>query len=153
MGRPLRRLRDQLRPLRSTPLFPLLSVFTGGAIGYRLSEGWDWGDCFWGVLITLTTVGYGDQVPNSMAGRWVTAAILFGGLVVVQQTLQWLLGLQERPSGELPGSSGRHRAATFPCLLLLVAGCCMLVAAVCMLLAAAAAGSERQGAGLQLLAW
>ena len=95
MGRPLRRLRERLRPLRSTPLFPLLSVFTGGAIGYRLSEGWDWGDCFWGVLITLTTVGYGDQVPDTMAGRWVTAAILFGGLVVVQQTLQWLLGLQE----------------------------------------------------------
>ena len=40
-------------------------------------------------------MGYGDQVPNTDAGRWVTAAILVGGLVVVQQTLQWMLSLQE----------------------------------------------------------
>ena len=95
MRRPLRRIRQRLGPLASTPLFPLLSVFSAGALGYRLTEGWDWGDCFWGVLITLTTVGYGDQVPDSLPGRWVTAAILVGGLVVVQLTLQWMLGLQE----------------------------------------------------------
>ena len=86
MRRRIRRWRRRLRPLTSTPLFPLLSVFTAGAIGYRWTENWDWGDCFWGVLVTLTTVGYGDQVPNTDAGRWVTAAILVGGLVVVQQT-------------------------------------------------------------------
>ena len=34
-------------------------------------------------------------MPNTDAGRWVTAAILVGGLVVVQQTLQWMLSLQE----------------------------------------------------------
>ena len=95
MRRRIRRWRRRLRPLTSTPLFPLLSVFTAGAIGYRWTENWDWGDCFWGVLVTLTTVGYGDQVPNTDAGRWVTAAILVGGLVVVQQTLQWMLSLQE----------------------------------------------------------
>jgi voltage-gated potassium channel len=93
--RRIRRWRKRLRPLTSTPLVPLLSVFTAGAIGYRWTENWDWGDCFWGVLVTLTTVGYGDQVPNTDAGRWVTAAILVGGLVVVQQTLQWMLSLQE----------------------------------------------------------
>ena len=95
MRRRIRRWRKRLRPITSTPLFPLLSVFTAGAIGYRWTENWDWGDCFWGVLVTLTTVGYGDQVPNTDAGRWVTAAILVGGLVVVQQTLQWMLSLQE----------------------------------------------------------
>ena len=74
---------------------PLVGLVVSGAVGYRITEGWDWGDCFWTVLITLTTVGYGDQVPAHTAGRWVTALILLGGIVVVQQTLRWLLGLQE----------------------------------------------------------
>ena len=57
MRRRIRRWRKRLRPLTATPLVPLLSVFTAGAIGYRWTENWDWGDCFWGVLVTLTTVG------------------------------------------------------------------------------------------------
>ena len=46
--RRIRRWRKRLRPLTSTPLVPLLSVFTAGAVGYRWTENWDWGDCFWG---------------------------------------------------------------------------------------------------------
>ncbi|WP_288917532.1 TrkA family potassium uptake protein [uncultured Synechococcus sp.] len=89
------RWRKRLAPLLSTPLMPLAVVIFGGASGYRLTEGWDWGDCFWQVAITLTTVGYGDQAITSPAGRWVTVLMLLGGIVVVQQTLQWLLSLQE----------------------------------------------------------
>ncbi len=89
------RMQRRLSPLLNTPLLPLGMVVIGGACGYRLSEGWDWGDCFWQVAITLTTVGYGDQTVVSPAGRWVTVLMLLGGIVVVQQTLQWLLSLQE----------------------------------------------------------
>lgn len=89
------RLQRRFSPLLNTPLLPLALVIFGGASGYRLSEGWDWGDCFWQVAITLTTVGYGDQTVATPAGRWVTVLMLMGGIVVVQQTLQWLLSLQE----------------------------------------------------------
>ncbi len=77
------------------PTVSLLSLFFFGAIGYRITEGWDWGDCLWMVLITITTIGFGEIEPLSAIGRVVTFLIIAGGLVVVQLTLQRLLGLSE----------------------------------------------------------
>ena len=77
------------------PIISLSSLFILGAIGYRITEGWDWGDCFWMVLITITTIGFGEVEPLSPTGRIVTFLIIGGGLVVVQLTLQRLLGLSE----------------------------------------------------------
>jgi voltage-gated potassium channel len=77
------------------PLLALTLVVNTGAVGYRLTEGWDWGDCYWMVLITLSTLGFSD--PHTAVvhtgGRMVTALLLVGGLVVVQQTIQKLLEL------------------------------------------------------------
>lgn len=81
--------------LARAPLAQLVVLINAAALGYRLTEGWDWGDCYWQVAITLTTVGYGDQLVATGGGRWVTVLLLLGGLVVVQQTLQWLLTLEE----------------------------------------------------------
>ncbi|NDG74878.1 MAG: potassium channel protein [Synechococcaceae bacterium WB8_1B_136] len=77
------------------PLLVLAGVVNAGAIGYRLSEGWDWGDCYWMVLITLSTMGFSDAETAvlSGAGRVVTTLLIVGGLVVVQQTIQKLLEL------------------------------------------------------------
>lgn len=77
------------------PLIALMTVVCGGAIGYRITEGWDWGDCFWMVLITISTIGYGEVEPLSHAGRLVTVLTIAGGIVVVQLTIQRLLGLSE----------------------------------------------------------
>ncbi|KGG14910.1 MULTISPECIES: potassium channel family protein [unclassified Prochlorococcus] len=77
------------------PIFSLVSLFIVGAIGYRMTEGWDWGDCLWMVLITITTIGFGEVEPLSATGRIVTFLIIGGGLVIVQLTLQKLLGLSE----------------------------------------------------------
>ncbi len=77
------------------PILALVSLFVVGAIGYRITEGWDWGDCLWMVLITITTIGFGEVEPLSGTGRIVTFLIIGGGLVIVQLTLQRLLGLSE----------------------------------------------------------
>ena len=77
------------------PLLALAMVVNISAIGYRLSEGWDWGDCYWMVGITITTIGYGEVEPLTQSGRLVTAFSIVGGLVVVQLTLQSVLGLSE----------------------------------------------------------
>jgi len=77
------------------PLSAMMLVVYGGAIGYRITEGWDWGDCLWMVLITITTIGYGEVEILSQAGRLVTVLIIAGGLVVVQFTLQRFLQLTE----------------------------------------------------------
>lgn len=73
----------------------LAVVVNLGALGYRLTEGWDWGDCYWMVAITLSTIGYGEVHPLSANGRVVTALLILGGLAVVQISIQGLLGLSE----------------------------------------------------------
>jgi voltage-gated potassium channel len=77
------------------PVLVLAGVVNAGAIGYRLSEGWDWGDCYWMVLITLSTMGFSDANTPLVhsGGRIVTALLIVGGLLVVQQTIQRLLEL------------------------------------------------------------
>jgi voltage-gated potassium channel len=77
------------------PLIALVIVVNASALGYRITEGWDWGDCYWMVAITIPTIGYGEVHPLSHEGRIVTVFSIIGGLVVVQLGLQSLLGLAE----------------------------------------------------------
>ena len=41
------------------------------------------GDAFWWGIVTLTTVGYGDIVPHTTAGRVAGIAIMFTGVAVL----------------------------------------------------------------------
>jgi voltage-gated potassium channel len=42
-----------------------------------------WSDGVWWALTTLTTVGYGDQVPATASGRAVAALIMIAGVAVL----------------------------------------------------------------------
>jgi voltage-gated potassium channel len=41
------------------------------------------GDAFYYIVITVTTVGFGDILPTTIAGRWVTIASILAGIIVV----------------------------------------------------------------------
>ncbi len=86
--------KDLVKPWQG-PTISLAILFIFGAFGYRITEGWDWGDCLWMVLITITTIGFGEVEPLSQAGRIVTFLIIGGGLIVIQLTLQRLLALTD----------------------------------------------------------
>ena len=79
----------------AAPLLLLFLLFFFGALGYRITEGWDWGDCLWMVLITITTIGFGEVEVLSSSGRIITFLIIGGGLFVVQSTLQRFIQLSE----------------------------------------------------------
>ncbi len=79
----------------ASPLLLLSFLFFLGALGYRITEGWDWGDCLWMVLITVTTIGFGEVEVLSASGRIITFLIIGGGLFVVQLTLQRFIQLTE----------------------------------------------------------
>ena len=80
----------------AAPIYLLIFLFLFGALGYRITEGWDWGDCLWMVLITITTIGFGEVEVLSSAGRIITFLIIGGGLFVVQLTLQRFIQLSEQ---------------------------------------------------------
>jgi voltage-gated potassium channel len=62
-------------------LYLLVStVVLGGAFFSLVEEGADWIDGMWWAIVTLTTVGYGDFAPDSIAGRWVAMFVMAGGL-------------------------------------------------------------------------
>lgn len=87
-----------LRRLRG-PLGALLAITVAGATGYRLVEGWSWLDSAWMVVITLTTIGYGEIHPLSEAGRLFTLVLIMGGVSVASWALSQAAGYAL--SGEL----------------------------------------------------
>ncbi len=86
------RLRGLAKPWLGT-LLALSILLLLGAFGYRITEGWDWGDSLWMVLITISTIGYGEVAPLSAAGRLVTVLVIGGGLIIVQLTIKRVLDL------------------------------------------------------------
>ena len=92
-GSPLRRTRHPWR----RPLLALVAIVNLAALAYRITEGWDWGNAYWMVVITLSTLGFSDANtrPLSGNGRIITTLLIIGGLVVVQLTVQGFLALSE----------------------------------------------------------
>ncbi|AXG04982.1 ion transporter [Haloplanus rubicundus] len=41
------------------------------------------GDAFYYTVVTLSTVGFGDILPVTTAGRWVTVATILAGIIVI----------------------------------------------------------------------
>ncbi|KNC47153.1 uncharacterized protein AMSG_03581 [Thecamonas trahens ATCC 50062] len=65
-------------------------------------------DALWFVVITSSTVGYGDIVPQTQLGRWLVIIIIFIGIVLIPLQTSKLISLQQaRPKygGSLKTSS------------------------------------------------
>ena len=54
-----------------------------GTICYHLIEGWSWLDSLYMVVITFSSIGYGEVHPLTQRGREFTIALISGGAVVV----------------------------------------------------------------------
>lgn len=89
-------------------LLALPMVFVVGTAGYRvIEEGVSIGDAAYMTIITLSTVGFGEQWNLSSAGRlWTGTIIVFGILVV---TLAFASLQAMIVGGELRGVLGRRK--------------------------------------------
>lgn len=83
--RPLRAIRGGLvdaladGALRSR-LALTCSVILGATVFYMVAEGWRWIDALYFAVVTIATVGYGDLVPATDAGKLFTIAYVIVGV-------------------------------------------------------------------------
>jgi len=59
------------------------SVIGVGTLVYRYLEDWNWIDCLYFSVVTLTTVGYGDIAPTTSAGKLFTIFYIIVGLGII----------------------------------------------------------------------
>ncbi len=98
--------------------FILGAVFVSAVIGYRVIGGYSWLDAIWMVVITISTVGYGESPPALpvpvqlltlvVIVMGITAAVYtFGGLIqmVLEGELEHVLG-RRRMTKEILSLSG-----------------------------------------------
>jgi voltage-gated potassium channel len=66
----------------------IIIIFFTGIFGYHLIEGWSYLDCMYMMVITLSTIGFGETHPLSPAGRLLTIFIIVFGISTGAYVLQ-----------------------------------------------------------------
>ena len=88
-------------------LFFLLATITFGTVGYIVVEGMTPFDAFYMVLITISTVGFGEIKPLSEIGRGITLIIIISGISLLTYTLSQVATILVE--GELRKILGRRK--------------------------------------------
>jgi voltage-gated potassium channel len=89
-------LLDLLMDKRSRSIF----IYAGtlivlGAVFYHWQEGWGWLDSFYFVIITLTTIGYGDFSPTMPITKLITVFYALNGAAILLMLLDQIRQLRE----------------------------------------------------------
>lgn len=75
---------DVLFNKQTRPIFIYAGiVIVIGAALYHWLEGWNWLDSVYFVVITLTTIGYGDLHPTTAATKLLTIFYSINGIIIV----------------------------------------------------------------------
>ena len=69
---------------KTRPIFVYAGIMIGmGAVLYHWLEGWGWLDSIYFVVITLTTIGYGDFHPTQPITKLITIFYGINGIVLI----------------------------------------------------------------------
>lgn len=86
-----KKTRDPSKPrIRRILLFGL-SIIGVGTVASHILEDLSWVDSFYFSVITLTTVGYGDIVPVTDAGKIFTSIYVLVGITMLAAIANYLL--------------------------------------------------------------
>lgn len=98
----------------SVPITILVVVLLVGTVSYHYVEGWRYLDSLYFTVVTITTIGYGDFVPQTDLGKVLTIIFPFLGIGMAFYLFSLLgrymfhKGLREKlkASGRLNGKRG-----------------------------------------------
>ena len=75
---------DLLMDKKARPVFIYVAVIIAiGTFLYHWLEGWSYLDSLYFVVVTLTTIGYGDLAPSTPLAKWVTVFYGLNGVAIV----------------------------------------------------------------------
>ncbi|MCG8650383.1 MAG: NAD-binding protein, partial [Pirellulales bacterium] len=102
----LNRTKTSLSRVRNGAIV-LIAVFVVAVLGFRFWGDYDWIGAIWMVVITISTVGYGEQSSASPAMQLFTVSVILVGMSASVYTMGGLLQLMLE--GELERAIGRRR--------------------------------------------
>jgi voltage-gated potassium channel len=70
------------RRTRRIFIYAFLMIVIGASL-YRWLEGWSWIDSFYFVVVTLTTIGYGDFAPTTPLTKLITIFYGLNGVILL----------------------------------------------------------------------
>ena len=63
-------------------IYIMINILLGATI-YHWLEGWSWLDSFYFVVITLTTIGFGDFTPTTSVSKLITIFYSINGVIML----------------------------------------------------------------------
>jgi hypothetical protein len=98
---------DLMVDRRSRPVIIYAALTIGvGTVLYHWLEGWSWVDSLYFVIITLTTIGYGDFTPTTDLTKLITVFYSLNGVImllmlfdVTRRVRGWYLGSPAADNG------------------------------------------------------
>ncbi len=80
-------IRLLIERLGNTVLYALGAILICSLVVYNVEDGQNgfdsFGDTLWWAIVTITTVGYGDLVPEKLIGRLAAAALMITGVAIL----------------------------------------------------------------------
>ena len=88
---------------RTRPIFIYTFIVIGaGAALFHWLEGWSWLDSFYFVVITFTTIGYGDFAPTMPLTKLITIFYSLNGVILLLVLFDVVRGVRKWDTGKRP---------------------------------------------------